>query len=368
MTIKKFFKLSQKNGNNFQLLKKQQQIKNHPYLAVIQKNKTISYLLGKLNHTTQLFILGSAEANAITTALLDWHNKKLKLIPARLHTGPKRSLDNTIACFQAMQIKELQPFFKTIKNLDENLLLIDLLREGQKTQVQEAICYLFDAQPSNVLMSIHHIDDKSTPLARKAKIEHINFEGVNFSKIKKIIISDSVASGVTQFYALEYLKNKLPQLKEVLILSPHLTKLGTIALTNYCKHVGLKLNLIGYTALLNSNPPDFYFSPTPIDQPKKFVQPAQAELMSLIYGKKVAQHLGVAGNWSAMFLAPKEGLKWLEIELKKLNSSIKKIKKQKISLAKIASLKIKITDLLPTSTYLKAINLGELELLKKVVT
>ncbi len=337
----------------------------HPNLKLIQNEYDYSpprpnYLRAQINQQSQLFILGSSEANALTTALFklepgfsELRAGLTQLIPARLHIGPARSLDNKVACFQGLQIPQIKSFFTEIEDPQQQLLLANLLREGQKAQVQEAVYYLFKQLPTNALINVSHQEDDSTPLGRIAVMDQPNLEGVNLDAVTHLVLSDSVASGVTHFYALKYFANKMPRLKRVLIVSPHLTKYGSLNLCRYADRLGLELLLLGYGALLSSRKPDLYFSPTPVNTPQYFVDPNQAELMELIYGD-LAADLGVAGNWTAMFLSPVEGLKWFKQELAELGSTMADLRLD-LDAKQVEEIGVEVRQLLPVSSLMETL-------------
>lgn len=341
-------------------------VSNTPSLKLVQPQKQVSYLKAKINGKGKLFILGSAEAYALTTALLVFKNDDLRLVPARLHFGPSRIFDNQAACFQGLQIPEITAFFQEVDNPAQQLLLADLLREGQLSGVQTAVYYLFDQLPTNALINVSHCEDDTTPLGRIAKVDRPNLEGVDLEAVTHMVVSDSIASGVTHFYALKYFVNKLPNLKKVLIVSPHLTRYGSLNLCRYLDSLGVKLSLLGYGALLTSRKPDLYFSPTPVNQPEQFVDPRQAELMKMIYPDTAAK-LGVVGNWTAMFLSPVEAQKWFKDELEELGGDLSKIKKRKIGLDELEKLGFDLEQLVPGSTWMEAVNHNKQEVLKKLL-
>lgn len=332
----------------------------HPCLSSFFTRQKIEYLTTKINGQGRVVLLGSPEAYALTTGLLQVDEKQLELLPARLHFGPARSLDNRVACFQAFQIPEIKSFFAEAEASEQQLLLTDLLREGQKTQAQEAVHYLFNQQPTNALVNVSHQQDESTPLGRIAVVDEPNLEGVALDKVTHMVLSDSIASGVTQFYALKYFADKLPNLEKVLIVSPHLTKYGSLNLCRYLGSLGIDLILLGYGAWLDSREPDLYFSPTPVNNEKYFVDSKQAQLMLAIYGD-LASKLGVAGNWTAMFLSPSEGKKWLKEELEEIGGSMQDIKQ--LSLDEIKEIGFKLKELVPASTWIQASYNDKLDLL-----
>lgn len=364
-------------------------VKPHPSLALIKDildlPQEVSYLQTQINHKGRIVILGSAEASALTSALARFDLgrfgsglslaeslkevgsslgeeqlwSKLEIVPARMHVGPPRSLDNRVACYQGLQLPPVEEFFREIEDAQSQLLIADLLREGQKSDVQEAVYYLFNYLPTKALISVSHQEDDSTPLGRIAKLNTPNLEGVVPEEVTHLVLSDPLASGVTHFYALKYFVQKLPNLKKVLIVSPHLTKYGSLNLCRYLDQLDLDLTLLGYGALLNSRPPDYYFSPTPVDQPEMFVDSRRASLMKQIYSD-LAKDLGVAGNWTAMFLSPSEAEKWFKREWEELGGDWSKLQARLADQSEMRDLlrqsELKLEDLIPASSWLELIN------------
>jgi hypothetical protein len=214
------------------------------------------------------------------------------------------------------------------------------------------------------LVNVSHQEDDSTPLGRIAVVDEPNLEGVSADDVTHMVMSDSIASGVTQFYALKYFVEKLPNLEKVLIVSPHLTKYGSLNLCRYLDSLGIDLTLLGYGAWLDSRKPDLYFSPTPVNNQEYFVDSKHAQLMTAIYGD-FASKLGVAGNWTAMFLSPVEGKKWLKQELQEIGGSMSDI--NQVSLAKIKEIGFKLKELVPASTWVQASFNNQLKMLEDVL-
>jgi len=107
-----------------------------------------------------------------------------------------------------------------------------------------------------------------------------------------------------------------------------------------------------------------YFSPTPVNEPEKFADPRQAEIMKMVYGQ-TAEKLCVAGNWSAMFLSPRLGVEWFVKELNELGRKLDDITNWLPSAPELTAAGFSLWDFVPVSTLLKAQNSGELEDLKK---
>jgi len=331
-----------------------------PFLGPIT---LVNYKQVEINKYARLLLLGSAEANAVTTGLLKLEKDKLMLLPARLHTGSARAVDVAAGGFQAMQIPEVKAEFNKLKDLGRELLLIDLLREGQLTETQAVINYVYNKKPVRVLQRLYHVDDKTTKLGRKIKFFKPNFEGIDFKAVKMLVLSDPIAGGVSHLYALDYWRKKLPNLESVVILAFHLARFGGLGLAEYARETKLKMMLVGFGALLNSNPPEMYFSPTPVNKKSDFVDERQAELMKQIYGK-TAEKLCVAGNWTAMFLAPNEGLKWFEKELGEKGLSLEKIKTQLPEVNQLKQMGFKLKELVPLSSFIEAVNKDKLKKLE----
>jgi hypothetical protein len=312
-------------------------------------------------------LLGSPDAFAITTGLLAWQKSGLRFLPARFHTGPKRSLDAAAATFQALQLAAVKQVINRIGSLENRLVLVDLLREGQKAQTPEALYYLTGNQPTNVLVSIHHVPDPQTTLGRRAEVAPPNLEGVNPQKVTTLLLCDPTASGVNQFYTLEYFRSRLPKLNQVIIVAPHLSQYASLALARYLAKVRLPGLMVGFGALLDSLPPLMYFSPTPVNDPERFVDRRHLELIQFLYGPAAAR-LCVAGNWTSMFLAPQVGLEWFERELKENHLSLAQIKKRCPSLSQLKRLGFSLPELTPASTYLDAVNANQLPQLKQALS
>lgn len=343
-------------------------VKAHPFLAAAgQVTQKVTYKTAQLAPATQLVLLGSPEAFAITTGLLAWQKQALRFLPARLHTGPKRGLDAAAAAFQALQLEPVKQAIDRIESLDDRLVLVDLLREGQKAQTPEALYYLTGSQPPNVLVSIHHVPDTQTPLGRRAEVAPPNLEGVDTQKVTTLLLSDPTASGVNQFSTLEYFRGRLPKLNQVIILAPHLSQYAGLALARYLEKVRLPGLMIGFGALLDSLPPLMYFSPTPVHDVERFVDPRHQKLIQLLYGP-AASRLCIAGNWTAMFLAPQVGLEWFERELKENHLTLAQVKKRCPSLSQLKRLGFTPEELTPVSTYLDAVNAGQLPQLRQALT
>jgi len=368
MELRDFYNLAEKSHTrDLDFSTHQLKVKTSPVgVSFFGPTTLVKYKKAEVNKYAKVLLLGSAEAHAVTTGLLKLEKDQLKLVPARLHTGPARAVDVAAGGFQAMQIPEIKAEFKKLKDLETELLLIDLLREGQLTETQTAINYIYKQQPVRVLQRLYHVDDKTTKLGRKIKFFKPNFEGVDFKAVKVLVLSDPIAGGVSHLYALDYWRKRLPNLKTVIILAFHLARFGCFGLAEHARETKLKLILIGFGALLNSNPPDMYFSPTPLNNENDFVDERQAELMKQIYGQ-AAEKLCVAGNWTAMFLAPNEGLKWFKEELKEKGLSLKEVKVQLPKVNELKKMGFRLKELVPLSSFIEAVNQGKLKKLQSLL-
>lgn len=368
MNLSTFFRLANQPPPHLTFTAHRFTALTHPTLRpIVGKVQSLRFTRTLLAPAIDLYLLDSAEAAAVTTGLLAWQKRRLRFLPARFHTGPARSLDTAVATYQAFQIPALKRLIQGLDSPETQLILVDLLREGQKTQTAEAVFYLFGYQPPNLLFSIHHVPDTTTSLGRRAKLSPPNLEGVDPQTVTTAVVADPVAGGVNQFTSLAFLRQTFPQLSRVIIIAPHLTRYGALALSRFLDGEGLAATFVGFGALLDSNPPDMYFSPTPVNDPERFVDLRHKELMQLLYGPAAAR-LCVAGNWTAMFLAPRVGLEWFERELKENHLSIAQIKKRCPSLSQLKQLGFSLPELTPASTYLNAVNANQLSLLQRALT
>lgn len=367
MLLKKFFELSKKPlARPLVFSRKQMETKNHPMIKMWTGEKRIlGYIEARLAGKIKILVFTSPEAEAITTGLVGWENGALRYIPARWHTGAKRSIDALVAGHQAVQMPAVKEVLAGLNNPNEELIIVDLLREGQKTCLSEGFYFNYGITPTNVLLSISHVPDTSTPLGRRAKVNKPNLEGVNPKKVKILVLSDAVASGTNQFFAINFFQKIFPNLEKVVVVAAHLTQYGAEALGKFLINTKMTGVIIGFSALLKSNPPQMYFSPTPVNDPDKFADPAQAGVMKMIYGV-AAEKLCVAGNWSAMFLSPQVGMEWLEKELKEQGLTIDEIKSKIPSIEKIKKELGGLEKIIPASTYLEAANDNLLDKLKNI--
>ena len=318
--------------------------KKHPFINnKYPKRLKVPYIAINPNDKTKIILLGSPEAYAVTTGFIE----KNKIVPARLHIGPKRSLDNAVATYQSLQIPGIKKILSS--ETEESLLVVDILREGIKTQAQDNLYMLYKKVFTTVILSMSHKKDNKNPLKRSVYLGQAKFEGVNKKRVKTVVISDSIAGGVTMFYALEFLKKELPNLKKVIIISPHLAITGAFILAEYFKKANILGILVGFGALLKSNPPEMYYSPLPVDKPKYFADTRHINLAKYLY-KDLAGKICVAGNWTAMFLAPQAAYKEIQEELKTKNWK-NKIKKRKITNKILKTMGFKPSNLKPASQY-----------------
>ncbi len=278
-----------------------------PYFRKSQKYK--SYLLEmKFHKYSSAFFFGSPESYALTTGFL----RGDFLFPARLHMGARRSLDARLAAYQALQLKALKKMYDEVEK--NELLIVDFLREGPQTCLQENLFLHKRLDFVNVVLSVSHNKDNRNILGRGARIAEVNFEGVDFDKVKVLFLSDSIAGGITMFYSLEYLLERFPNLEQVVIFSIHLARVGLCVLSEYFRLRKIKGIFVGFGALLESNPPQMYYSPLPVYEPEFFADARHKALSEFLY-QDLAGRICVAGNWTAMFLSPPAALQELESEL-----------------------------------------------------
>lgn len=368
--VKDYYKLGNSNQDNSLTFSSHKKlVKNTPTVSSFLGRKTsVRYLKSAINKHATVFLSGSPEAYSLTTGLVKLGSRNnLRFVPARLHFGIPRSIDNAVACFHCLQFPDVKAKLDGLDNIDKQLLLVDLLREGQKTDTPGAIYYLYGKTPVNIMFKITHAQDDSTSLDRTAVLQEPNLEGVSTNDVTTIIMSDTAASGVTYFMALEYWRKKLPNLKSIIGIAFHLSKYAALKLSSYAKELGIDLILVGYGALLDSIPPEMYLCPTPVTTPKYFVDPSHADLMKYVY-KDAASKICVAGNWSAMFLSASEGLRWFEDELNNLGISLDGVTRNLPTNAQLQKMGFSLKDVTPASSYLDALNRDRLEELKGLVS
>lgn len=362
MELTTYYTLAQKAREQKLIWQKQQTtVLYPPHLSALFSKPEIGLQAIKTEPTqnTSIILTASPEAYAVTTAFLEWKEKKLQLCSARLHTGPLRSMDVATATYQALQLPILREYIKKLADPARELVVVDLLREGPKTQVQDALYWIYKIKPTTALMSITHVADNTTSLGRKAVIQQPNFEGIDPDQVKMVILSDPIAGGVTQFFALEYLRNKFVNLKDVVIVAPHLAAYGGLALCQYAEEKKLSVTILGFGALLQSVPPEMYFSPTPVEKVEWFADERHAKLVKFLYGD-AASKLCVAGNWTAMFLAPCLGVQWFSDELKSVQLTIDEVAAKQPTLEQLKEWKFTVTELVPVSSYVLAQQQNEL--------
>ncbi len=311
------------------------------YFAKEQKYR--SYLLEiKFHDYSSAFFFGSPESYALTTGFL----KGDSLFPARLHMGTRRSFDTKLAAYQALQLKALREVYDKVA--EDELVVVDFLREGPQTCLQENLFLHKNFDFVNVVLAVSHRKDDKNILGRGARIVEANFEGVDFDKVKVLFLSDSIAGGITMFYSLEYLLEKFPNLEQVVIFSVHLARVGLCVLAEYFRLKKIKSIFVGYGALLKSNPPQMYYSPLPVQEPKFFADKRHQALSELLY-QDLAGRICVAGNWTAMFLSPPAALQELESELAEYGKDPAAVSGRKIDDKTLSRLGFAREDLLPAS-------------------
>ena len=204
------------------------------------------------------------------------------------------------------------------------IVIVPVLREGVKYQIAEKMVEQFGYYCEEVVADAHHVlDDTVGGYGRRVDVtafKDMDLTDAERQHIKCAIVGDSTASGIVVIGLLQKLTDRFPNLERVEVIAPLAT---LFACARIAQHVPakLKLQLHAFETLLNSELPDFYWSPH-FTQLELHMNPALQSAYRKWWGQD-AQGLWVADTacagygWSEAFFHPQKFVRMMNGELQR---------------------------------------------------
>lgn len=150
----------------------------------------------------------------------------------------------------------------TTADLDE-LVVFPIVREGVKFGISEAISDQYNWIVEEVLVDAHHVYDSEVPgYGRRTKIAVFKDNDLNEHQrqtMKTAIVGDSIASGTVLISVIDALQERYAGLERIEVIAPFAALRG-LARIGYHMRPGVAVRVHAFETLLNTLPPDYYWS------------------------------------------------------------------------------------------------------------
>ena len=211
----------------------------------------------------------------------------------------------------------------TLKNVPQSqIALVPVLREGLKYDMAEALHEACGFYCNELLIDAHHVpDDTDTVYGRRVEIVQFKDQDLtdaHRSRIRTVLIGDSIASGIVMHGVLDFLKNRFPNLLNVEIISPLAAVQGLAHITAYA-HPSLSIRAHIFETPLDALKPDFYYS-AHFPHPEFHIRP-DLEVRYRNWwgrdpeGKAIADTACAGYGWSEAFFNPSKQIDMINAQL-----------------------------------------------------
>lgn len=326
-----------------------------PRVFPLRPHTTIAYTtldLSSIRPGCSVTAIDTPEAKSLI-ACFEAIRDDLVLTPGRLHLGARRRLDAAAAAFQMMS---LEPFAETIRPYGaDGAVIVSVLREGPILQIQENLHLATGVETrDHLLISVHHVPDAQKGhkgLRAEADYYRCDLSKHEASRIRQLIIADSVAGGRNIIEALKILRRDLPNLESVVVISVHASLKG---IERIIRHAPEEINEVRFfcpNGAMMTTVTNHYDCYLPRHRPNTLPDPRDLSLFDLIYGK-ASPWVPIGGDWSANFLNPTRAKEVYETQLGSLGLTIDTIRTRtrSLSLEDVVSLGFDSEELMPYST------------------
>lgn len=288
-----------------------------------------------------VFIVSSAANHALTIGrFITDENRQVVFQLPRFSIEPSIQTDMATAINQAFHVPEI--LHHVIGDLDDPVqeaFLTYLTREGHLTQVQQAI---FNASGHHIPYTIanithlkeEHLKDSGYKFhaifKRVSLIYPINFEGLNPSQVKTLILGDQIASGMQIVDLANYIidqvarENKNHAINHLVVVAPLSSLFGIVTISLWGAKKEIKTTFIASGSLLDSGPNKYY---SPLSQNEKVTPlPVLQTIHHLAHPENVRGKMCVGCNWTARFGAsPETALRDSQSEAEQKNTTNQKM-------------------------------------------
>jgi len=283
---------------------------------------------------------------------------------ARYHTGYPAQKDMAYAARQAMQVPEVHRTFTQLSDPEEEAFIVYLAREGPMVNLHGGI---YNEHKLNIPYTTAHArhEKADNKFGRRAEVCDINFEGLNPSEAKVLIVVDNTASGAQHdevitkaIQHIEESNHAGTKLERIMVVSPLLTRYGALELAYKCAEWKIPTDFVGSEFWLDCIGPKRYFSPVP-DKDVYAANPKMLLINRLMLRELVG---GICSrcNWTASFSAARAALKSSAEELSKFGVTNEMLMKrgEDITPELLLKMGIRPRSLIPYSSLTEAKDMG----------
>ena len=329
-----------------------------PRLIPMRPETIVTYValdLSPLRPGCSVTAIDSPEAKSLI-GCFEMHSDRLVLVPGRQHLGALRRLDTGRAIFQTMC---LDSFKEAVRRYDsDETVIISILREGPILRVQENL-YLATGLgvQDNLLISVHHVPDEEgghMGLRAEADYQRSDLARHERPKIRQAIVADSIAGGRNTIEALRIVRQDLPNLESVTMISIHASLKGIERIIRHAPKEIKNFRFFCLNAVVAASVANHYDCYLPRHRPMTMPDPQDLALFDAIYGKEIAAWVPIGGDWSANYLNPTRAMEVYEEQLASLGVTSETINErlQSMRVEEMAELGFAARDLMPYSTLL----------------
>jgi hypothetical protein len=326
-----------------------------PRIFPLRPHTTISYTtldLSSIRPGCSVTAIDTPEAKSLI-ACFESTGDDLVLTPGRLHLGARRRLDAAVAAFQMMS---LEPFAETIRPYGaDEIAIVSVLREGPILRIQENLHLATGVETQDhILISVHHVPDAEKGhkgLRAEADYYRCDLSKHEASRIRQLIIADSVAGGRNIIEALRIIQRDLPNLESAVVISVHASLKGMERIIRYAPEEINRVRFFCPNGAMMATVANHYDCYLPRHRPNTLPDPRDLSLFDLIYGK-ASPWVPVGGDWSANFLNPTRASEVYGAQLGSLGLTIDAIRNRtrNLSLEDVVGLGFDPEELMPYST------------------
>ena len=180
-----------------------------------------------------------------------------QIIPSQLILGATRA---ELVSRGVHDIFHTEHLHESLKNVPQSqIAIIPVLREGLKYGLADALESTCGFYSNELLIDA---DTNGTTIGHRVEInqfEDQDLTDAHRSRIRTILIGDSITNGMVLLGILDFLKTRLPNFINVELIAPLAAIEGLARITAYA-HPSLILRAHIFETPLNAIPPDFYYS------------------------------------------------------------------------------------------------------------
>ncbi|MDP6041732.1 MAG: hypothetical protein QGG64_24510, partial [Candidatus Latescibacteria bacterium] len=230
-----------------------------PGQIVLENGRTMQLIFRHSQSTAALLYLHETQPNDEWYSLVGLPSAapSQQMIPGQLILGATRA---ELVSRGVRDIFHTEHLHESLKNVPQSqIAIVSVLREGLKYGLADALHSACGFYCNELLIDAHA--DTAT-VGRRVEITQFKDQDLtdaHRSRIRTLLIGDSIASGTVLLGVLDFLKTRLPNFINVELIAPLAAIEGLARVTAYA-HPSLILRTHIFETPLKALPPDFYYS------------------------------------------------------------------------------------------------------------